>query len=58
VITGQFGPASGAGITFDAMVIKIGTTRTKPYSIRLYEVPQVLAAGQSRGFNITLGIKP
>jgi hypothetical protein len=40
------------------MVIKIGTTRTKPYSIRLYEVPQVLAAGQSRGFNITLGIKP
>jgi hypothetical protein len=58
VITGQFGPASGAGITFDAMLIKIGTTRTKPYAVRLYDVPQVLAAGQSRGFNITLGIKP
>jgi hypothetical protein len=58
VITGQFGPASGAGITFDAMVIKIGTTRTTPYAVRLYDVPQVLAAGQSRGFNITLGIKP
>jgi len=26
--------------------------------VRLYEVPQVLAAGQSRAFNITLGIKP
>lgn len=58
VITGQFGPATGAGFTFDAMVIKIGTTRTRPYAVRLYEVPQVLAAGQSRGFNITLGIKP
>lgn len=58
VITGQFGPASGAGIEFDAMVIKIGTTRTNPYAVRLYDVPQVLAAGQSRGFNITLGIKP
>jgi hypothetical protein len=58
VITGQFGPASGAGIEFDAMVIKIGTIRTRPYAVRLYDVPQVLAAGQSRGFNITLGIKP
>jgi hypothetical protein len=57
-ISGQFGPASGSGITFDAMVIKIGSARTRPYAIRLYEVPQVLAAGQSRGFNITLGIKP
>jgi hypothetical protein len=58
VITGQFGPASGAGFTFDAMLIKIGTTRTIPYAVRLYDVPQVLAAGQSRGFNITLGMKP
>jgi hypothetical protein len=58
VITGQFGPASGAGFTFDAMVIKIGTTRTKPYAVRLYETSQTLAAGQSRGFNITLGMKP
>jgi hypothetical protein len=57
-ITGQFGPASGAGITFSAMIIKIGTTRTKPYAVRLYPVAQVLASGQSRGFNITLGIKP
>ena len=58
VITGQFGPASGAGFTFDAMVIKIGTTRTRPYAIRLYDVPQLLSAGQSRGFAFTLGIKP
>lgn len=58
LITGQFGPATGAGFTFDAMIIKIGTTRTRPYAVRLYEVPQVLAAGQSRAFNITLGIKP
>jgi hypothetical protein len=58
VITGQFGPASGAGFTFDAMVIKIGTTRTRPYAIRLYDVPQLLSAGQSRGLAFTLGIKP
>jgi hypothetical protein len=58
VITGQFGPASGSGITFDSMLIKIGTTRTRPYAVRLYDVPQVLAAGQSRGFNFTLGVKP
>jgi hypothetical protein len=58
VITGQFGPASGTGFTFDAMVIKVGTTRTRPYAIRLYDVPQLLSAGQSRGFAFTLGIKP
>lgn len=58
VITGQFGPASGAGFTFDAMIIKIGATRTRPYAIRLYDVPQLLSAGQSRGFAVTLGVKP
>jgi hypothetical protein len=58
VITGQFGPASGAGFTFDAMVVKIGTARTRPYAVRLFDVPQVLAAGQSRGFNLSLGIRP
>jgi hypothetical protein len=58
VITGQFGPATGAGFQFDAMIVKIGTVRTFPYAVRLYDVPQVLAAGQSRGFNITLGTKP
>lgn len=57
-ITGQFGPATGAGFSFDAMIIKIGTTRTRPYAVRLYEAPVVLAAGQSRGFSITLGMKP
>jgi hypothetical protein len=57
-ITGQFGPASGSGISFNAMIIKIGTTRTRPYAVRLYEVPQLLAAGQSRGFSITLGVRP
>lgn len=58
VIVGQFGPASSTGFEFDAMIIKLGTTRTKPYAVRLYPVPQLLASGQSRGFNITLGIKP
>lgn len=57
-IIGQFGPATGAGFSFDAMIIKIGTTRTKPYAVRLYEAPVLLAAGQSRGFSITLGMKP
>ena len=30
VITGQFGPGSGTGFQFDAMVIKLGTVRTAP----------------------------
>jgi hypothetical protein len=58
IITGQFGPATGAGFEFTAMVIKLGTTRTRPYAVRLYDVPQLLAAGQSRGFSITLAVKP
>jgi hypothetical protein len=57
-LTGQFGPASGAGFSFDAMIIKVGTTRTKPYAVRLYDAPQVLASGQTRGFSITIGTKP
>ena len=57
VITGQFGPATGAGFTFDAMVIKL-PSRTKPYAVNLYSTPVTLAAGQSRGFSITLGVKP
>lgn len=58
VISGTFGPATGSGITFDAMIIKIGSTRTKPYAVNLYPAPIVLAAGQSRGFNLTLAVKP
>lgn len=57
-ITGQFGPATGAGISFDAMIIKVGTVRTKPYAVRLYPLPQLLAAGQSRGFSLVLSVKP
>jgi hypothetical protein len=57
VITGQFGPATGAGFTFDAMVIKLAS-RTKPYAVNLYSSPITLAAGQSRAFSITLGVKP
>jgi hypothetical protein len=57
VITGQFGPATGAGFTFDAMVIKLAS-RTKPYAVNLYASPITLAAGQSRAFSITLGVKP
>ena len=56
VLTGQF-TASGAGYTFDAMVVKLAS-RTVPYAVNLYDTPIVLSAGQSRGFNITLGIKP
>jgi hypothetical protein len=40
------------------MIIKIGTTRTRPYAVRLYSASQALGVGQSRGFNITLGVKP
>lgn len=58
VLSGQFGPATGAGFQYDAVIIKIGSTRTKPYAVNLLPSPVVLAAGQSRGFNITLGIKP
>lgn len=58
VLTGEFGPATGSGFEFDAMIIKIGTTRTKPYAVRLFPVPQLLSSAQARGFNITLGIKP
>jgi hypothetical protein len=57
VITGQFGPATGAGFTFDAMVIKL-PSRSKPYAVNLYSSPVTLAAGQSRAFAITLGVKP
>jgi hypothetical protein len=32
--------------------------RTVPYAVNIYDVPITLSAGQSRGFNITLGIKP
>jgi hypothetical protein len=58
VITGQFGPATGVGFQFDAMIIKLGTVRTRPYAVRLYPVPQLLASNQARGFRITLGSKP
>lgn len=58
VLTGQFGPATGAGFQYDAVIIKIGTTRTRPYAVNLLDTPILLAAGQSRGFNLTLGIKP
>lgn len=58
VLAGQFGPATGAGFQYDAVIIKIGSTRTKPYAVNLLQTPILLAAGQSRGFNYTLGIKP
>lgn len=58
VLTGQFGPATGAGFQYDAVIIKIGTTRTRPYAVNLLDTPILLAAGQSRGFQYTLGIKP
>lgn len=57
-VSGQFGPATGAGFQFDAMVIKIGTTRTRPYAVRLLTAPVVLAAGQTRGFQFALSTRP
>lgn len=56
MLTGQFN-ATGAGYTFDAMVVKLAG-RTVPYAVNIYDVPITLSAGQSRGFNITLGVKP
>jgi hypothetical protein len=58
VITGQFGPATGSGFQYDAVIIKVGSTRSKPYAVNLLDTPLVLAAGQTRGFQLTLGIKP
>lgn len=55
-ITGTF-TATGLGFTFDAMVCKLAN-RSKPYAINLYDSPVTLAAGQSRGFRITLGVRP
>lgn len=57
VISGQFGPATGAGFQFDAMVIKVGTSRTRPYAVRLLPAPVLLIAGQTRSFQITIGTK-
>lgn len=58
VLAGQFGPATGIGFQYDAVIIKIGTTRTRPYAVNLLAAPILLAAGQSRGFNLTIGVKP
>lgn len=57
-VTGQFGPATGAGFQYDAVIIKVGSSRTKPYAVNLLSTPILLAAGQSRGFQYALGIKP
>lgn len=56
VISGTFGPASGIGFTYDAIVVKL-QGRSKPYAVNLLANPVSLAAGQSRGFSIKLGIK-
>lgn len=56
-ITGQF-TATGAGFSFDAMIIKVGTVRTRPYAIRRYTAPVVLATGQSLSISIKLTVKP
>lgn len=55
-IIGTFGPATGAGFTYDAVVVKL-QGRTKAYAVNILAVPVTLAAGQSRGFEITLGVK-
>lgn len=58
VLSGQFGPATGAGFQYDAVIIKVGSVRTKPYAISLLPFPVVISAGQSRGFQFTIGIRP
>lgn len=55
VITGTFGPATGIGFTFDTMVIKLAG-RTLAYAINQYALPVTLAAGQTRGFTLTLAV--
>lgn len=56
VITATFGPATGNGITYDAVVVKL-QGRTKAYAVNLLTSPVTLSAGQSRSFSITLGVK-
>lgn len=58
VISGQFGPATGSGFQYDAVIIKIGSSRTKPYAVNLLTEPVVLSSGQTRAFQYTLGVKP
>jgi hypothetical protein len=55
-IIGAFGPATGIGFTYDAVVIKL-QGRTNAYAVNLLGTPVTLSAGQSRGFQFTLGIK-
>lgn len=57
VISGQFGPATGSGFQYDAVIVKIGSSRTKPYAVNLLTEPIVLAAGQVRGFQFTLALR-
>lgn len=56
-ITGQF-TATGSGFSYDAMVIKIGTTRTRPYALRLLTAPVVLSSGQALSIALKLTTKP
>lgn len=55
-ISGTFGPATGAGFTYDAIVVKL-QGRTKAYAVNILAVPVTLASGQSRGFELTLGVR-
>lgn len=57
VVSGGFGPATGTGFEYTAMVVKL-EGRTKPYALNLFSTPVNVAAGQSKGFNITLGVRP
>lgn len=50
-IAGQF-KGSGAGFTYDAVVIKVAG-RTKPHSVDILDVPVVLAASQAKLYEQT-----
>lgn len=57
VISGTFGPATGPGFQYSAIVVKL-QGRSKPYALNLYPTLVTVAAGASKGFNLTLGVRP
>lgn len=46
--------ATGAGFSFDSIVLKVGTTRTHVVNLTVLPSTVALAAGQSRTYNVRL----
>jgi hypothetical protein len=49
---------SGAGFSFDAIVLKVGTTRTNVANITLLDNPVMLASGETRTYDLQLAQAP